>query len=78
MLEDLLLPAPMQNMPDIVVIGTQESSTNREEWEICLQETVQYPKYQSIRNLLLLIIAMRGYIISWTNLLRHWKLFLSK
>ena len=45
MLEDLLLPAPMQNMPDIVVIGTQESSTNREEWEICLQETVQYPKY---------------------------------
>lgn len=40
MLEDLLLPGPLQSIPDVVAIGTQETDGNREEWEIGLQETL--------------------------------------
>ena len=40
MLDDLLLPSSLQRIPDLVAIGTQESSGNREDWEISLQETL--------------------------------------
>ncbi|XP_046461958.1 inositol polyphosphate 5-phosphatase E-like [Daphnia pulex] len=39
-LEDLLLPTPLQSLPDVVVIGTQETNGERDEWEVGLQETL--------------------------------------
>lgn len=40
MLEDLLLPGPLQSIPDVVAVGTQETNGDRDEWEIGLQETL--------------------------------------
>lgn len=39
-MNDFVLPATMENVPDIVVIGTQESCPERFEWEVTLQETL--------------------------------------
>ncbi|XP_057373007.1 inositol polyphosphate 5-phosphatase E-like [Daphnia carinata] len=39
-LEDLLLPTPLQSLHDVVVIGTQETNGERDEWEVGLQETL--------------------------------------
>lgn len=39
-LEDLLLPTPLQSLPDVVVVGTQETNGERDEWEFGLQETL--------------------------------------
>ncbi|XP_046403699.1 uncharacterized protein LOC124169212 isoform X2 [Ischnura elegans] len=39
-LNDFLLPEVLENVPDIVTIGTQESYPERFEWEVSLQETI--------------------------------------
>ncbi|XP_068236175.1 inositol polyphosphate 5-phosphatase E isoform X2 [Palaemon carinicauda] len=39
-LEEFLLPEAMENVPDIFVIGTQESGGSRSEWEVRLQATI--------------------------------------
>lgn len=39
-LNDFVLPISMENVPDILVFGTQESCSERFEWEVCLQETI--------------------------------------
>lgn len=37
---DFVLPNSMDFVPDIVVVGTQESCSVRFEWEVSLQETL--------------------------------------
>ncbi|SPP76287.1 inositol polyphosphate 5-phosphatase E [Drosophila guanche] len=39
-LNDFVLPANVEHVPDIVVMGTQESTPDRFEWEVTLQETL--------------------------------------
>ncbi|XP_057324366.1 inositol polyphosphate 5-phosphatase E isoform X2 [Microplitis mediator] len=39
-LNDLMLPTEVQTIPDILAIGTQESYSERSEWEAALQETL--------------------------------------
>lgn len=34
-LEAFLLPDDMDQMPDLFVVGTQESGGSRSEWEVC-------------------------------------------
>lgn len=37
---DFILPNALEHLPDLVVIGTQESSSDKFEWEVNLQETL--------------------------------------
>ncbi|KAK9885426.1 hypothetical protein WA026_010922 [Henosepilachna vigintioctopunctata] len=39
-LNDFLLPIDVEHVPDILVIGTQESCSEKFEWEVTLQETL--------------------------------------
>ncbi|XP_018392947.1 PREDICTED: 72 kDa inositol polyphosphate 5-phosphatase [Cyphomyrmex costatus] len=39
-LNDFMLPSDIETVPDLLVIGTQESCSERHEWEAALQETV--------------------------------------
>lgn len=39
-MNDFVLPVGMEHVPDILVFGTQESSPERFEWEVKLQETL--------------------------------------
>ncbi|XP_037818001.1 inositol polyphosphate 5-phosphatase E [Lucilia sericata] len=39
-MNDFVLPANIEHVPDIVAIGTQESSPDRFEWEVTIQETL--------------------------------------
>ncbi|XP_055843626.1 inositol polyphosphate 5-phosphatase E [Episyrphus balteatus] len=39
-MNDFVLPATIENVPDIVVVGTQETCPERVEWEVTLQETL--------------------------------------
>ncbi|XP_058975642.1 inositol polyphosphate 5-phosphatase E [Musca domestica] len=39
-LNDFVLPSNVEHVPDIVAIGTQESSPDRFEWEVTIQETL--------------------------------------
>lgn len=39
-MNDFLLPAAVEHVPDLVVIGTQESCSDKFEWEVTLQETL--------------------------------------
>ncbi|KAK9718065.1 Endonuclease-reverse transcriptase [Popillia japonica] len=39
-LNDFVLPIGMEHVPDILAFGTQESCSERFEWEVCLQETL--------------------------------------
>ncbi|XP_068149999.1 LOW QUALITY PROTEIN: inositol polyphosphate 5-phosphatase E [Drosophila tropicalis] len=39
-MNDFVLPANVEHVPDIVVVGTQESTPDRFEWEVTLQETL--------------------------------------
>ncbi|XP_015122800.1 inositol polyphosphate 5-phosphatase E isoform X2 [Diachasma alloeum] len=39
-LNDFMLPSEIQTIPDILAIGTQESCSERSEWEAALQETL--------------------------------------
>ncbi|XP_044021006.1 inositol polyphosphate 5-phosphatase E isoform X1 [Aphidius gifuensis] len=39
-LNDFMLPSEIQTIPDILAIGTQESCSERTEWEASLQETL--------------------------------------
>lgn len=39
-LGELFLPSQMETLPDIFVIGTQESYSDTSEWEISMQETI--------------------------------------
>lgn len=39
-LNDFMLPATLEHVPDVVAIGTQESYSERFEWEVSLQETL--------------------------------------
>lgn len=39
-LNDFVLPIGIKHVPDILVFGTQESCSERFEWEVCLQETL--------------------------------------
>lgn len=39
-LNDFMLPVDIETIPDVLVIGTQESCSERFEWEASLQETV--------------------------------------
>ncbi|XP_016990132.2 inositol polyphosphate 5-phosphatase E [Drosophila rhopaloa] len=39
-LNDFVLPANVEHVPDIVVMGTQESTPDRFEWEVTIQETL--------------------------------------
>ncbi|XP_034946458.1 inositol polyphosphate 5-phosphatase E isoform X1 [Chelonus insularis] len=39
-LNDFMLPAEIHTIPDILAIGTQESCSERNEWEAALQETL--------------------------------------
>ncbi|KAH8364802.1 hypothetical protein KR084_011809 [Drosophila pseudotakahashii] len=39
-LNDFVLPPNVENVPDIVVMGTQESTPDRFEWEVTIQETL--------------------------------------
>jgi inositol polyphosphate 5-phosphatase INPP5E len=39
-LNDLLLPAELEHVPDIIVVGTQESYPEKTEWEVQIQETL--------------------------------------
>ncbi|XP_037930742.1 inositol polyphosphate 5-phosphatase E [Teleopsis dalmanni] len=39
-MNDFVLPLTVEHMPDIVAIGTQESFSDRFEWEVTLQETL--------------------------------------
>lgn len=41
-LQDILLPAEVHLVPEMYAIGIQEFQTNREEWEVTLQETVGF------------------------------------
>lgn len=39
-MNDFVFPAGVEHVPDLVVIGTQESCSERFEWEVILQETL--------------------------------------
>ncbi|KAM7355743.1 inositol-3-phosphate synthase isoform 1-T4 [Cochliomyia hominivorax] len=39
-MNDFVLPTNVEHIPDIVAIGTQESSPDRFEWEVTIQETL--------------------------------------
>ncbi|KAB0796202.1 hypothetical protein PPYR_10263 [Photinus pyralis] len=39
-LNDFVLPVGLENVPDVLAFGTQESCSERYEWEVCLQETI--------------------------------------
>ncbi|XP_063234367.1 inositol polyphosphate 5-phosphatase E isoform X1 [Bacillus rossius redtenbacheri] len=39
-LNDFMLPPGLEHVPDVIVVGTQESYSERSEWEVHLQETV--------------------------------------
>nr|XP_022916471.1 72 kDa inositol polyphosphate 5-phosphatase isoform X2 [Onthophagus taurus] len=39
-MNDFVLPIGMEHVPDILAFGTQESCSERFEWEVCLQETI--------------------------------------
>ncbi|XP_023169943.2 inositol polyphosphate 5-phosphatase E [Drosophila hydei] len=39
-MNDFVLPSNVEHVPDLVVMGTQESSPDRFEWEVTLQETL--------------------------------------
>lgn len=39
-LDDFVLPSGVEHVPDILVFGTQESCSERTEWEVSLQETL--------------------------------------
>ncbi|KAL3272808.1 hypothetical protein HHI36_014268 [Cryptolaemus montrouzieri] len=39
-LNDFLLPIDVEHVPDILVVGTQESCSEKFEWEVTLQETL--------------------------------------
>ncbi|XP_058830264.1 inositol polyphosphate 5-phosphatase E [Topomyia yanbarensis] len=39
-MNDFVLPTAIENVPDIIVFGTQESCSERFEWEVTLQETL--------------------------------------
>lgn len=39
-LNDLVFPNRMEHVPDIIALGTQESTSDRYEWEVILQETL--------------------------------------
>lgn len=39
-MNDFVLPNGIEHVPDIIVIGTQESCSERFEWEVTLQETL--------------------------------------
>ncbi|KAF5285523.1 hypothetical protein FQR65_LT13221 [Abscondita terminalis] len=39
-LNDFVLPVGLEHIPDILAFGTQESCSERFEWEVCLQETL--------------------------------------
>lgn len=39
-LNDFVLPIGIEHVPDVLVFGTQESCSERFEWEVCLQETL--------------------------------------
>ncbi|KAK4873733.1 hypothetical protein RN001_013093 [Aquatica leii] len=39
-LNDFVLPIGLKHIPDILVFGTQESWSEKFEWEVCLQETL--------------------------------------
>ncbi|CAH1115965.1 unnamed protein product [Phaedon cochleariae] len=39
-LNDFVLPVNLEHVPDVLSIGTQESSSERYEWEVGLQETI--------------------------------------
>lgn len=39
-LNDFVFPHQMEHVPDIIVLGTQESTSERYEWEVLLQETL--------------------------------------
>lgn len=40
MMSDFILPNAIEHLPDLVVIGTQESCSDKFEWEVTLQETL--------------------------------------
>lgn len=39
-LNDLVFPNRLEHVPDIIALGTQESCSERFEWEVLLQETI--------------------------------------
>lgn len=39
-MNDFILPNAISYVPDILAIGTQESCSERFEWEVILQETI--------------------------------------
>lgn len=39
-LNDFVLPIGLEHVPDVLVFGTQESCSERYEWEVSLQETL--------------------------------------
>lgn len=39
-MNDFVLPHGISNVPDIIAIGTQESCSERFEWEVNLQESL--------------------------------------
>lgn len=39
-MNDFVLPSSIEHVPDLIVIGTQESCSERFEWEVILQETL--------------------------------------
>lgn len=39
-LDDFVLPTGIEHVPDILVLGTQESCSEKFEWEVSLQETI--------------------------------------
>lgn len=39
-MNDFVFPAGVEHVPDLIVIGTQESCSERFEWEVILQETL--------------------------------------
>lgn len=39
-LNDFMLPDDLEHVPDVIAVGTQESFSERFEWEVSIQETV--------------------------------------
>lgn len=39
-MNDFVLPASVEHVPDLIAIGTQESCSERFEWEVTIQETI--------------------------------------
>lgn len=39
-MDDFVLPAAVEHVPDVIAIGTQESCSERCEWEVVIQETI--------------------------------------